>query len=208
MAISTYLLDDHAAAMDGLRTLLEVAHDIAVIGQATDGRTALKEIGKLLPDVVIMDVEMPEMNGIEATEQIRDKYPSVRTLIFSTHSSPEIVVRALRAGARGYVCQASPGHEVIDAVRTVHAGQRYLTRDVAEIVIDAIVGERSALSPRESAILELISKGLSNKQIARQLSITPETVKTHMKHVFAKLDVERRAQAVSKAKSLGLITAL
>ena len=196
MAISTYIVDDHTAMIDGLRALLEAEPDISVIGQASNGRTALEEVGRLSPNVVIMDIEMPELNGIEATQLIHDKYPSINALIFSMHSSSEYVFRALRAGARGYVLKTSTGRELIDALRAVHAGKRYFTQQIADILIDDMIDERQATSPldslssRERQVLQLFAEGKSIAVIAETLALSPRTIETYRTRSMQKLRID------------------
>lgn len=196
MTISTYLVDDHAAVIDGLRALLEAEPDIEVIGHAANGRAAVDEVCKLVPDVVVMDIEMPEMNGIEATQQIHDRCPSVKTLMLSVHAGSEHVFRALWAGARGYLPKTSGGKELIDALRTVNAGKRYFAREIAEIVIDDFIGERRALSPldrlssRERQVLQLLVEGKSIAVIAETLTLSPRSIETYRTRLMQKLGID------------------
>lgn len=144
------LADDHAVVRDGLRVLLEAQSDISVVGDAANGRDAVRLTLQLHPDVVVMDIAMPELNGIEATQQIHDVSPSTQILILSMHSTTEHIFRALQAGARGYLLKDSAGTEVVDAVRVVHAGRRYLGQKIASAVIDDYISERHRASPLDS----------------------------------------------------------
>ena len=141
MTIEVFLADDHTVVLDGLRFLLDAEKDIRVVGVASDGRDAVRQVQGITPDVVIMDISMPELNGIEATQQILDSCPSVRVIILSMHYSQEHIYRALRAGAKGYLLKDSAGRDVVEAVRAVHAGSRYLSRQITETVIDDYVNQ-------------------------------------------------------------------
>src|SRR3989304_299970 len=139
MAITVFLADDHTVIREGLRLLLEAQGDITVVGEAADGADAVKQVIKSHPDVVVMDIAMPMMNGIEATERICLACPSTRIVILSIHSSNEHIYRALKAGALGYLLKESAGKEVKDAIRTVHSGRRYLSRQITETIVDDYV---------------------------------------------------------------------
>jgi len=145
MSITVFLVDDYAMIRDGLRLLLETRQNIKVIGDAANGRDAVYRVAQLRPDVVIMDISMPELDGIEATRQIRELCPSTQVIIFSIHSTAEHIFRALQAGARGYLLKEAAGVEVVDAVLTVHAGHRYLSPKVSDWMIDDYVRQRGAV---------------------------------------------------------------
>jgi DNA-binding NarL/FixJ family response regulator len=212
MAISVYIVDDHAVVIDGLRCLLEAEPDIKVIGQAGDGRTAVQKIAGLAPDVVIMDIEMPDLNGIEATQLIHDRYPAIKIIMLSMNSDPEYVFRALRAGARGYLPKISPGSEVIDALRAVHAGKRYFTRQIAEAVINDYISERPAASPldslssRERQVMQLFVEGQSVAVIAETLALSPRTVETYRTRLMQKLGIDNLPSLVKFAIKHGITT--
>jgi DNA-binding NarL/FixJ family response regulator len=140
--INVLLVDDHGVVRDGLRVLLEAQEDMRVVGDAANGREAMKQVILLHPDVVVMDIAMPELNGIEATRQMHEACPRTEVLILSMHSSTEHIVRALEAGARGYLLKDSAGTEVVDAVRAAQAGRRYLSHKIAATVIDEYIAER------------------------------------------------------------------
>ncbi|MBE0612683.1 MAG: response regulator transcription factor [Burkholderiales bacterium] len=203
--ISTYIVDDHAVVIDGLRSLLEASPDIEVVGHANDGRTALQEIGTLKPDAVLMDITMPELNGIEATQLIHGKYPDIRIVVLSMHSSAEYVFRALRAGARAYVLKASAGSEVVDALHAVHLGRRYLSQRIAETVIDyyidapAATGPLDELSSRERQVLQLFVEGRSIAATAQALALSPRTVETYRARLMQKLDIDNLPELVKFA---------
>ena len=193
--ISVLLADDHAVVRDGLRALLEAQTDIEVVGDAANGREVLRLAQQLHPDVVVMDIAMPELNGVEATQQMHDAYPSTQVLILSMHSTTEHIFRALQAGARGYLLKDSAGAEVADAVRVVHAGRRYLSQKIAATVIDDYIAERHRTSPleslssRERQILQLVAEGKSSAEIAAILFLSPKTVDTYRSRLMHKLDI-------------------
>jgi DNA-binding NarL/FixJ family response regulator len=193
--ISVFLADDHVVMLDGLGFLLEAQADIDVVGFASDGRDAVRQVKQLRPDVVIMDIAMPELNGLEATEQILSACPSSRVIILSMHSTAEHIYRALQAGARGYLLKASAGAEVVKAVREVYNGRRYLSQRIEETIIERYIRKHKAisplesLSPREREILQLIVEGRSSAEIGKVLYISPRTVETYRKNLMQKLGV-------------------
>lgn len=193
--ISVLLADDHAVVRDGLRALLQAQPDIEVLGDVANGLEALREARRLRPDVVVMDIAMPDMNGIEAALQIHDAVPSARILILSMHSTTEHIFRALQAGAFGYLLKDSAGAEVVEAVRAVHAGRRYLSQKIAGTVIDDYITERHRTSPldslsrRERQILQLIAEGKTSAEVGALLFLSPKTVDTYRSRMMRKLDI-------------------
>src|SRR5438874_1839347 len=189
------LADDHTVVRDGLRVLLEAQSDISVVGDAANGREAVRLALQLHPDVVVMDIAMPELNGIEATQQIHDASPSTQVLILSMHSTTEHIFRALQAGARGYLLKDSAGAEVVEAVRVVHAGRRYLSHKIAATVIDDYIAERhrttplDSLSRRERQILQLIAEGKSSAEVGTMLFLSPKTIDTYRSRLMHKLGI-------------------
>ena len=194
--IRVMLADDHAVVRDGLRVLLEAQSDLEVVGAAANGRQAVRLVDELHPDVVVMDIAMPELNGIEATQQIHDALPATQVLVLSMHSTTEHIFRALQAGARGYLLKDSAGAEVVDAVRVVRAGRRYLSQKIASAVIDDYISERhrasplDSLSPRERQILQLVAEGKSSAEAAAMLFLSPKTVDTYRSRMMQKLDID------------------
>lgn len=195
MKIRVLLVDDHAIVRDGLRFLLEAHDDFEVVGGAANGRDAVRAARDLQPDVVIMDLAMPELNGTEATHQIHDACPGTQVLVLSMHSTAEHIYRAFQAGAQGYLLKESAGPELLAAVRTVHAGRRYLSQKIAETVVDDYIRERHAASPleslsgRERQILQQIAEGKSSAETARALCLSPKTVETYRSRMMKKLGI-------------------
>jgi DNA-binding NarL/FixJ family response regulator len=193
MTIRVLLVDDHAIVRDGLRFLLEANADFEVVGGAANGRDAVQVSRALQPDVVIMDLAMPELNGTEATQQIHEACPATHVLVLSMHSTAEHIYRAFQAGAQGYLLKESAGPELVAAVRTVHAGRRYLSQKIAETMVDDYIRERHATSPleslsaRERQILQSIVEGKSSAETARTLCLSPKTVETYRSRMMRKL---------------------
>ena len=198
MAIKVFIADDHAVVRDGLKSILEAEGDINVVGTASDGRQAVRQLCKLKPDVVIMDIAMPELNGIEATEQVCETCPSTQVVILSMHATSEYIFRALKAGAKGYLLKESAGQEVVNAVRTVEKGRRYLSQQIEEAVINDYMNRHETaitkspldmLSSREREILQLVVEGKPSVEIAGILFISPKTVETYRSRMMQKLKV-------------------
>ena len=215
MSITVLLADDHAVVRDGLRYLLDAQPDIRVIGDAASGLEAVRRVIELQPDVVVMDIAMPELNGIEATRRIVTERPTVHVVILSMHATAEHVYRALEAGARGYVLKASAGAEVVAAVRSVHAGQRYLTPGVSDLVVDEYLRQRTTagsadpldrLSPREREILQLVAEGHTSAEIAQRLALSPKSVDTYRSRLMAKLGIDNLPDLTRFALRHGLIS--
>ena len=208
MTIRVLLADDHALLREGLRSLLAAHPGISVVADVGDGREALRRTEELKPDVLVMDVSMPGLNGIEAAHIIRGRYPQTQIVMLSMHSSTEHVFRALRAGALGYVLKESAATEVIAAVQTVHAGQRYLSpvlRDAAATADPAQrAGPRESLSLRERQVLQLVVEGKSSAEIARIVHLSPKTVETYRSRLMKKLGVPDVPSLVKFAIQHGL----
>src|SRR3990172_653222 len=195
---------------DGLRAILEREGGIEVVATASNGRETVLEARRLNPDIVLMDIVMPELSGIEAAAQIRDHCESTRVIILSMHSTVEHIFRALQAGAMGYLLKGSAGSEVVEAVRAVHAGRRYLSKKVSDVVVDGYVREHRAsspvesLSPREHQVLLLVVDGKSSAEIASALNLSPKTVETYRGRLMEKLRVENLTGLVKFALQHGL----
>ena len=216
MSITVFLADDHAVVRDGLRALLDAAGDIAVVGTAADGRNAVRRVSELCPDVAVLDIIMPDLGGIEAARQIRKVCPATQVVILSLYASDEYVTRALQAGARGYLLKESAGEEVIDAVRAVHAGRRYLSEEIADRLIDGYLDLRgnseagdplAALSPRELEVLQLVVEGKTSPEIARLLTLSPKTIETYRGRLMRKLGIGDVPSLVKFAIKHGLTSA-
>lgn len=215
MSISVYIADDHAVVRDGLKILLNEQPDIEVVGDAADGREAVRQVAELTPDVVLMDINMPELNGIEATHQIMEGSPSTNVVILSMFATQEHIFRALQAGARGYLLKESAGVEVVQAVREVMSGRRYLSPKISEDVIDDYLRLRSRateedplslLSPREREVLQLVVEGKSSAEIAEALYLSPKTIETYRSRLMQKLEIHDIPNLVKFAIQHGLTT--
>jgi DNA-binding NarL/FixJ family response regulator len=212
MPVSVMLADDHAVVRDGLRALLEAGNDLQVVGVAGNGREAVAEALRLRPDIVIMDIAMPELDGVEATRRIVERSPETRVLILSMYLSAEHIYRALQAGAQGYVLKESAGEEVVDAIRALRAGKRYLSHRITETVIDDYLREGTNVSPldslslRERDVLQLVVEGRTNAAIAQALSLSPKTVETYRARIMKKLKVKDTVELVKFSMRHGLIS--
>lgn len=195
MTIRVLLADDHVVMRDGLRALLVPTGDITVVGEAGNGREALKLAQELAPDIVLIDISMPELNGVEATRLIRESCPAARTIILSMHSTSEHVHRALAAGASGYLLKESAWPEVVAAVRAVSEGRQYFCKVIRAILNETPgTGPRArspldSLSARERQVLQLVVEGHSSAEIARIITLSPKTVETYRSRLMKKLGV-------------------
>jgi len=209
------LADDHTLMRQGLRKIIEERRDWEVVGEAGDGRVAVQLAVDLKPDIVILDIGMPLLNGIETTRQIVRKVPSARILILSMHADEPYVTQAIRAGAAGYLLKDSAGSDLINAVIAVSVGKSFFSPPVAKVMLDDYVRQLAdkgiedryeSLSEREREIFQLIAEGHTNKGIADLLSISPATVETHRAHILQKLDVHNTAELVLYAVRRGVIS--
>ncbi|MBK7175979.1 MAG: response regulator transcription factor [Chloroflexi bacterium] len=198
MSIKVFLADDHKVVRDGLHLLLSAEADIEVVGGASNGLEAIDLVAQLRPDVVVMDIAMPGMNGIEAMAQILRANPAIKVIFLSMHATKEYIFQALQAGARGYLLKESAGIEVVNAVRMVYLGGSYLSPKISNQVIegyvrpkddDADIDPLSALSPRERQIFRLVVEGKSSAEIAKMLFLSPKTVDTYRSRLMQKLGV-------------------
>jgi len=198
MSITVILADDHAVVRDGLRYLLGVQPDIKVVGDAADGRIAVELVAQLKPDIAIVDITMPELNGIDATIQMRQVCPTTEVIILSMHANKRHIARALQAGAHGYLIKESAGTEVVEAVRVVYAGHRYLSQTISDVVIDEYVSQwrkmehgdsLESLSAREREVLQLVVEGKTSAEIAGILTLSPKTVESYRSRLMHKLDI-------------------
>jgi len=196
-------VDDHPLLREGIAALIGNQSDMQLIGEASNGREAVEQFRKHHPDITLMDLQMPEMSGIDAISAIRGEFPDARIIVLTTHAGDFQVSRALKAGARGYLLKGMLRQELLETIRAVHAGQKRLSAEVA-----AEIAEHAAdnvLTPREMDVLRSIAEGNSNKEIAGKLSLTEETVKGHVKNILAKLGVNDRTHAVTIGLKRGII---
>jgi len=207
MSIRILLADDHKITRQGLRLLLEKEPDMEVVAEAEDGRTAVRLVRKLLPDMVIMDVSMPDLNGMEAARQIVDESPDIKIIALSMHSDALFVTEMLRSGAAGYLLKDCAFEEFARAIRTVAAGKTYLSPTISGVVVDDYLHRLSkadfsgsgVLSNREREVLQLLAEGKSTKQIALKLHISTKTVETHRRQIMDKLDIHSVAELTKYA---------
>jgi DNA-binding NarL/FixJ family response regulator len=213
--IRVLIADDHAVVREGTRQILEQEPDLKVVAEADDGDEAVKLTGSSQPDVAIIDISMPRVDGIEATKQIKALYPRVAVLILTAYDDDQFVFSLMEAGAAGYLLKSVRGSELIDAVRAVYSGESVLHPSIARKVLNRFVpsldkGQRQEppeiLSQRETEVLHLATQGLSNQDIADELSLSLRTVQAHLGHIFNKLRVSSRTEAVVRALKEGWIT--
>lgn len=214
MSIRILLVDDHTILRAGLKMMLNAQPDMEVVGEAQDGRQAIHEVQRLQPDVILMDITMPDMNGIEATRQVKKILPDAKVLVLTMHENDEYVFQALRAGASGYMLKEAADTELISALHVVQNGQFYLSPAAQSVMVGDYlqrvkIGEEkdsySVLTEREREILKLVAEGYTNNQIAERLVISPKTVDTHRTHIMDKLNLHSRAELVKYAMRRGLL---
>jgi NarL family two-component system response regulator LiaR len=208
-AIRVLIVDDHAVVREGLRTFLQLQDGIAVAGEASDGEEAVRQAEALKPDVVLMDLVMPRLDGVGAMRELRRRLPATRVIVLTSFAEDERLLPAIQAGAAGYLLKNVAPSELARAIRAAHAGEALLDPVIAARLVDAIAqppGEpaHERLTAREQEVLALIARGYANKRIALELGIAEKTVKTHVGHVLAKLGVTDRTQAAVHAVRLGL----
>ncbi len=204
--IRILLVDDHPLVMDGLSACLETYAHIEVLGGASTGLEALEKAGVLHPDIVLMDINMPGLNGLDATELFKERYPDIKLLILSMHDNREYIASALRFGARGYVLKDVPSHEVVTAIEAVFRGGTYFSSSVSEILLaNDDIASSGPLTTREQTILLLLADGNSNKHVARELNISVRTVETHRRNIKRKLQIGSTAGLTRYAIQHGLI---
>ena len=214
MSIKVLLADDHKILREGLIVLLKKQHDIELIGEAEDGREAVRKTLELKPDVVIMDIGMPELNGIEATRQIKAALPEVNVIALSIHSDKRFVTGMLKAGALGYLLKDSAFNELVKAIKAVDDNKTYIGSGITEIIIEDYLYQLnkdtttsdSPLSEREYEVLRLLAEGKNAKEIASLLNVSPKTVETHRQHIMEKLNIHNLADLVKYAIQSGLIS--
>lgn len=204
--ISVLLVDDHPMVQGGLSACLSYYDDIEVIGLTQDGRGALDKALELKPDVILMDISMPSMNGIDATELITEQLPDSKVLIFSMHDSREFVTSSIQAGASGYILKDTSSEDVYYAIKAVHSGKTHFSSSIAKVLIENPVRtEDEKLTTREQVILSYIARGHSSKQVARILHISFRTVEAHRRNIKAKLKIDSLAELIHYAINQGLV---
>jgi DNA-binding NarL/FixJ family response regulator len=211
MSITVFLADDHTIVRDGLRYLLEAHDNIRVIGEASNGRDAVKKVKNLQPNIVIMDIVMADLNGIEATEQICRECPATRVVMLSMQSSSESILRSLKAGASGYLLKESAGRELINAIYTVNSGQRYLSTKVSDQMVGAYLEQTqgiqdplSVLSQREREVLQLVVEGQTSAEIAEKLFLSVKTIETYRSRLMQKIGIKNIPNLIKFAIQHGL----
>lgn len=205
-SIRLLIADDHPVVRDGLRAMLATQPDIEVVGEATTGRQALDMARSLRPQLVLMDLQMPGLDGASATRRIREELDDVHVLVLTTYDTDADVTRAVEAGATGYLLKDAPREDLFRAVRLAAQGESVLSPGVASRVLHRMRGPaEEALSSREIEVVACLARGLSNRDIARRLHISEATVKTHLVHIFGKLGVDNRTAAVTTAVARGVI---
>ena len=214
--IRVMLVDDHGIVREGLRAILSLNPNIEVVGEAADGREALQKIRTCLPDVVVMDITMPGMDGLEATKRLSRDFPSVRVLVLSQHDNDRYVLPILKAGASGYVPKRSVGSELVSAIQTVHTGECYLPPRIAQTllkhyrVLSSSSEEEDScpLTEREREVLKLVVEGRTNQDIADLLCVSKRTVMCHRANIASKLDIHNRSELFAYALRAGIIEPL
>jgi two-component system response regulator NreC len=214
MTIRVLVVDDHQVVREGFCSLLEKQSDIEVVGQAGEGRTAIQMNRELLPHVILMDITMPDMNGIEAAHQIHNEFPDTKIIILSIHSNKEYVEKALKSGVRGYLQKDCAFDELVTAIRTVISNRIYLSSDITDVVVEDYLNQRKStekkevssdiLTSREREVLQLIAEGHSSKEIADKLTVSVTTIDTHRKKIMDKLNIHNLAHLVKYAIRQGL----
>ena len=205
--IRVLVADDHAVVREGLRTFLRLQKGIEVVGEAADGEEAVAQAVRLTPDVVLMDLVMPRLDGIEAMRRIRAEIPAARVIVLTSFADDDKLLPAVRGGAAGYLLKSAQPREVVRAIRAAHAGEAVIDPKAAGRLLDLLAASGSSpqlLTPREREVLALLARGLSNKRIALELGLAEKTVKAHVGHIFAKLGLTDRTQAALYAVREGL----
>jgi two-component system, NarL family, response regulator DegU len=212
MPIKVMIVDDHKLVREGLKAVFDQGDEVDVIGEAGSGEEAIEMVGKINPDVILMDISMPGMNGIQATKVIRDAHPDAKIVILTMLDQEGYVYEAIKAGATGYMLKSTTSDELVNAIQTVNEGKALLHPDATAQLLKEFVqlAENKAkdygLSNREMEVLQLLSEGKTNKEIAKDLWISEQTVKTHVAHIFDKLGTSDRTETVARALRSGLVT--
>jgi len=203
--IRVLLVDDHPLVLDGIRSRLEDDPEIAIVGEAGNGEEALRMAKERKPDIVLMDINMPVMNGIEAAEKFAELLPDIKLLMLTMHDSREYITKVLKAGAKGYILKDVSSSEMLIAIRAVHQGKTYYSSGVTDILVNESSKKEVPLTDREKTILQLLAEGNSNKHVARELDISVRTVETHRRNIKRKLEVKTSAGLVKYAIENGIV---
>jgi DNA-binding NarL/FixJ family response regulator len=205
MTIRILVADDHPIVRDGLVAVLSTQPDFEVVGEASTGPETIQRVAALQPDVLLLDIEMPELDGVETLKRLREHDPAVRAIMFTAFDTDERIVQAVQAGAQGYLLKGVPRDEIFSAVRVVHAGGALLQPVVASKLLRRTRLDQEPLTAREREVLHLLARGLTNKQIAAELVVTERTVKFHVSAILAKLGAGNRTEAIHRALQQGLV---
>jgi two-component system, NarL family, response regulator DegU len=212
MPVKVMIVDDHNLVREGLKAVFAQGDEIDVVGEAGSGEEAIEMVEKVKPDVILMDISMPGINGIQATKQIRDKHPDAKIVILTMLDQEGYVYEAIKAGATGYMLKSTSSDELVNAIQTVNDGKALLHPDATAQLLKEFVtlaqnkAKDYGLSNREMEVLQLLSEGKTNKEIAKALWISEQTVKTHVAHIFDKLGTSDRTETVARALRSGLVT--
>jgi DNA-binding NarL/FixJ family response regulator len=204
--IKIFLADDHPVVRDGLKAILSTQADFEVVGEANNGQEALKLLHDLQPDLLLLDLEMPVMDGLTLIKNLPTSLANLKILVFTVFDTDERIVQAIKAGAKGYLLKGAAREELFNAIRVVHAGGSLLQANIANKLFDHISQNKAALSPRELEVLQHLSKGLTNAEIAAELFLSERTIKFHVSAILGKLEVKTRTQAVQVALKKGIIS--
>jgi DNA-binding NarL/FixJ family response regulator len=201
--IRVLAVDDHPIAREGIARLIVIQHDMVLVGQASDGREAIQQFRTLRPDVTLMDIQMPGMNGVDALIAIRNEFPEAKIIVLTTYKSDTQVIRALKAGAQGYLLKTALHTELLDSIRAAYAGKKTISPEASVEIAEHAMDD--ALTAGEIRVLQLIAAGRGNKEIADQLSTTEESVKSRVKNILSKLGANDRTHATTIALKRGII---
>ena len=196
-------VDDHPLLREGIAAVVQMQADMTIVGEAEDGMQAVEAYRRLRPDVVLMDIQMPNLNGIDAIGEIRREFPNARIIVLTTYAGDAHALRALKAGAAGFLLKGTLRKDLLNTIRAVDSGRRHIPPEIAQEI--AFHAADDALSDREISVLRAVAEGKANKEIAREFSLSEDTVKAHLKSIFAKLDVDDRTEAVTVALKRGII---